>query len=103
MEPIRIDKYTVVSMEERGQYGFSLYEGWINRDDEFKPNFCKREFGGKDSKTEKTVPVSVKLGSAEQVKEIALAMLLEATGERYAPVVNGPHREQPVDDGDCPF
>jgi hypothetical protein len=75
---ITIDKYTVIRIEDGGQHGFKLLEGWINRDGEFKPSFCKREFGAKGSKQEKVVPVSVKLGNADQMRELASALLVAA-------------------------
>jgi len=59
-DAIRVDQYTLVKLEDSGQYGFKLIEGWEGRDGEFKPNFCKREF--KKGSGDKIVPVSVKLG-----------------------------------------
>lgn len=75
---ITIDKYTVIRIEDGGQYGFKLLEGWINRDGEFKPSFCKREFGKAGSKQEKTIPVSVKIGNADTMRELAAALLAAA-------------------------
>jgi len=79
---ITIDKYTVIRIEDGGQYGFKLLEGWINRDGEFKPSFCKREFGKAGSKQEKTIPVSVKIGNADTMRELAAALLVAAGPEK---------------------
>jgi len=49
-----------VDVEDGGEYGFKIVEGWENRDGDFKPNFCKRQFG-KDA-PEKNVPLSIKIG-----------------------------------------
>ena len=54
----QVDKYTTLSIEERKGI-YSILEGWINQNGDFKPNFCKREFGGKGEKTEKNVPVFI--------------------------------------------
>jgi len=60
MDFIRINKYDVVKLEDKGQYGYQLTLGYEDRDGEFKPKFCKREFG---KGNEKTVPVSISLGN----------------------------------------
>lgn len=76
-QTIAIDQYTSLALNEyKGTY--SLVEGWINRDGEFKPQFCKRSFG-KD-KTEKTCPLSIKTGNKESIKKLA-EFLLESIGE----------------------
>lgn len=71
---ITIDKYTTLKLED-GQYGVKLIEGWVGREGDFKPNFCKRAFG-KD-KPEKTAPVSVKLGDRAKAIEVARLILSE--------------------------
>jgi len=69
-ETITIDKYTSLEIREfNGTY--SIMEGWINQNGEFKPNFCKREFGKKGEKVEKTVPVTIKCGSKETLINLA--------------------------------
>jgi hypothetical protein len=80
MEPIRIDKYTVLNIEESEQYGVKIVEGWQNQAGEFKVNFCKREFGKAGAKTEKTIPVSVKLGDRTMAVSVCLQILRELTG-----------------------
>jgi len=86
MEIIVIDKYTAVKLEDKGQYGFNLTEGWINREGDFKPSFCKREFGKVGEKTEKTITVNVKLGDKAKAIELCLEILKELTGKDYSPV-----------------
>ena len=74
MKTIKINKYTLLKLEDNGKYGWKLMEGYENRDGKFKPSFCKRSFG-KDGE-EKTMPVSVKLGDKKQARE-ALSELLD--------------------------
>jgi hypothetical protein len=74
---IKIDQYTVIEIRDNGQYGFQILEGWVDKDGNFKPNFCKREYG-KD-KVVKTVPVSVKLG--DKAKALEALKLFIATIE----------------------
>lgn len=71
-EIITVDEYTSLKIEDGGKYGWRITEGWIGREGDFKPNFCKREF--KKGAGEKTAPVSVKLGG----KTAALAALSRA-------------------------
>jgi hypothetical protein len=70
---IEVDQYTAIKMEDGGQYGFKLLEGYVDKAGEFKPSFCKRQFG-KD-RPEKVAPISVKLGDAEHAAA-ALKLLL---------------------------
>ena len=84
MEAIRIDKYTMVQVEDNGEYGFKLVEGWESRDGSFKPNFCKRSF--KKGGEEKNVPVSVKLGPKETAIATLLMLLKEISGMDYTEV-----------------
>jgi hypothetical protein len=70
---IVIDKYTALEIKDEGQYGYKILEGYIDKAGEFRPSFVKREFGR--DKVEKTVPLSIKLGS-DPVK--ALTELLNA-------------------------
>jgi hypothetical protein len=84
---ITIDQYATLDIQEgKGNYAgtYSLLEGWIGREGDFKVNFCKREFG--KEKVEKNVPVGVKLGSPAKIVEVGLWLLKTATGKDYAPV-----------------
>lgn len=82
-EQITIDQYTTLSLNEyKGTY--SLVEGWINRDGEFKANWCKREFGKKGEKEEKVVPVSIKCGGKEGLEKLA-HWILETIKEEDLP------------------
>jgi len=86
---IKVGKSTVIAQDNK-QYGFKLVEGWTNKDGEFKPNFCRRQFG-KDA-PEKNVPVSIGIG--ENSKEATanlrkIADQIEASG--------------PLPDDDVPF
>lgn len=78
----QIDKYTAVEIQESEKYGFSLVEGWTNKDGDFKPNFIKKEIGGKDNKREVTVPLNIKLGQDRaKAIEVALWIYKELAGE----------------------
>ncbi len=79
----QIDKYTTLKLEDRGQYGYSLLEGWMGREGDFKPSFCKREVGKAGEKVEKTMPVNVKLGDKAKAIEVAAWILKELTGRDY--------------------
>lgn len=80
---VQIDKYVTVKLEDRGQWGWSLMEGWINKDGDWKPNFCTRKVG--KEQIEKTMPVSVKLGDKAKAIEVLTAALKELTGQDYGP------------------
>jgi hypothetical protein len=77
MSEFVVDKYTVLKLEDRGQYGFSIMEGWVNRDGNFKPSFCKREVGKAGEKVEKTMPVNVKVGDRAAVAKLAYWLIGE--------------------------
>lgn len=73
----QIDKYTYLHLEEfKGVY--SIVEGY-DKDGEFKPSWCKREIG--KEKTEKSWPVKVKIGDADQAKGVARWILSHFDGE----------------------
>ncbi len=91
---IRVDKYTVVNVEQSEQYGVKLVEGWEGREGDFKPNFCKRSF--KKGGEEKNVPVSVKLGDRTTAIAVLKMILKELTG-------SDPVRDFSKDDDDIPF
>lgn len=78
METVRVDKFTLVKLDDRGQYGFSLMEGWEKKDGTFSPSFCKREVG--KEKTERTLPVSVKLGDRGTAIGVLRTLLAELEG-----------------------
>ncbi len=80
-EPIRVDKFTLLNVEQSEQYGIKLVEGWESRDGSFKPNFCKRQF--KKGGEEKNTPVSVKLGDKTMAVAVCLMILKELTGSEY--------------------
>lgn len=82
---MQIDQYTAVEIEEY-KNTYQLKEGWMNKNGEFKPNFCKREVGPKDNKQEKLMPVTVRIGDKAKMIEVGLWILKEATGKDYAPV-----------------
>jgi hypothetical protein len=76
---ITIDKYTSLELVDKGQYGFQLTEGWVNKAGVFKPNFCRREVG-KD-KVEKLMPLNIKLGDRAKAIEVCLYLYRELTGK----------------------
>jgi len=76
MDYIEIDKYTAIRLEDGGQYGWKIIEGFVSREGDFKAGFCKRKFGGRDA-VEKTAPVSVKLGSRDQAVAALKLMLAQ--------------------------
>ena len=77
MIEIKIDQYTTLKLEDSGQYGYKLIEGWIDKEGSFKPQFCKRRF--KKDGEEKNAPVSVKLGNKETAIN-TLTQMLNAIG-----------------------
>ena len=83
MDAIRVDKYTLLKLEDGGEYGFKLMEGWENQAGEYKPNFCRRSF--KKGGDEKTAPVSVKIGPDKSTAvSVLLLILKELTGDEYS-------------------
>jgi hypothetical protein len=81
MESIRVDQYTLLKVEDKGQYGWQIMEGWENQAGEFKPNFCKRSF--KKGSEEKTVPVTIKIGNSATAEGVLLMILKKITGHDY--------------------
>jgi len=68
-----------VSVEVENFNGmFSLKEGWIDRGGNFKPNFCKKQFG--KNAPEKTVPVSVRIGDAGTAPAVLREIYRKVTG-----------------------
>jgi hypothetical protein len=74
MSEIIIDKYTALKIEDNGQYGWKLIEGWIGQDGTFRPQFCQREF--KKGSGLKNTPVSIKLGDKDTAI-LALKTMIE--------------------------
>ena len=94
---IKVDQWTALKLEDGGKYGWKLMEGYINNGGDFKPSFCKREIGKKGEKTEKTMPVSVKLGDRETAIRVLRSLL-----DELGPVGEAtPHA--PIPDDDIPF
>ena len=74
----KIDEHTTIIVQEgRGKYAgtFSLIEGWVGRDGEFRPNFCERKYGKGAAPI--VVPVSVKLGTKETAVDALAALAAE--------------------------
>ncbi len=94
---VKVDQYTSVKIEDSGEYGWKLIEGWINREGEFRPNFCQREF--KKGSGEKTVPVSIKLGQKDMAARVLKELMGEITGEPGQGFVPGIDN----DDTEAPF
>jgi len=86
MSEIIIDKYTALKVEDNGQYGWKLIEGWIGQDGTFRPNFCQREF--KKGSGLKNAPVSIKLGNKDTAILALKTMINQISG---------------TTDGDVPF
>jgi hypothetical protein len=80
-EAIQVNQWVAVKLEDSGKYGYALQEGYINKAGEFKVSFCKREFAKQGEKTEKNVPMSIKLGD----KDKAIAVLQELLDNLAAP------------------
>lgn len=80
---ITVDQYTAVKLEDGGQYGWKLVEGWVGRDGDFKPNFCDREY--KKGSGKKTAPVTVKLGTKEQAIAALQGLLASLTTTNDVP------------------
>lgn len=68
---ITIDKYTTLNMEEYNSV-FSLLEGWVGKDGNFKPIFITEEWG--KEKTPKKMPKRVKLGDRKTALAVADAI-----------------------------
>jgi hypothetical protein len=60
MNEVRTNEYTVLKLEDSGQYGWRVISGWQGQDGVWKPNFVKREF--KKGSGEKVTPLSVDFG-----------------------------------------
>jgi hypothetical protein len=106
MEPIKINQYASLQLASSTQYGYALQEGWVTREGEFKVNFCKREFGKKGSKTEKTVPVSIPLGNKETAIATLTMLLKEISGsgqQQPAPPTSPNRYPQEPPEDDIPF
>jgi hypothetical protein len=71
---ITIDQYTSLKIEDGGQWGFKIIEGWVGKDGEFRPSFCEREF--KKGSGLKKAPVSIKLGDKDTAI-LALKTMIE--------------------------
>jgi len=107
MEPIKINQYASLQLASSTQYGYAIQEGWVTREGEFKVNFCKREFGKKGSKTEKTVPVSIPLGNKETAIVTLTMILKEISGsapqQQAAPASPNRYPAEPPPEDDIPF
>ena len=75
--PITVNDKVSVEVENFNGM-FSIKEGWINREGEFKPNFCRKKFG-KDA-PEKTAVVSVRIGDAGTAPAVLRELYREITG-----------------------
>lgn len=98
MDAIRIDQYTMLQLNEYKGV-FQIQEGYEAHDGSFKPSFIKREIGKRGERTEKTIPLSIKIGD-KQTAIFALQTILSnlrgATPEA--------HEEKEQDkDMDAPF
>ena len=70
---IEINRYNYVKIEEyNGMY--SLILGYKDKDGEFKPKWCKMEFG---KGNERNVPVKIPLGNRDQAGEV-LSKLIDS-------------------------
>ena len=74
---VKVDQYSTLKLEDAGQYGFKITEGFVGKEGEFVPRFCRREF--KKGTGEKNVPVSVNLGDKASAV-LALTTFLAALG-----------------------
>ena len=69
---IRINQWDYIKVEN-SNYGWQIMLGYEDKAGEFKPKFCKREFG---KGNEKTTPISVPLGeNPVEVLKTLLAMV----------------------------
>jgi hypothetical protein len=78
MTDIIIDKYTALKVEDNGQYGWKLTEGWIGKDNQFRPNFVRREFT--KGSGDKNVPLSIKLGDKDTAILALKTMINQISG-----------------------
>ena len=84
MEPIKVNEYIAVKLEDQGKYGFALIEGRTGTDGEFKLNWCKKSFGKRGEEVEKNVPVKISLGTTKQKAIDVLEALLFELQENAA-------------------
>lgn len=80
--PITVTDKVSIEVENYNNI-YSIKEGWINRNGEFKPNFCKKEFG--KEKVEKTVPVSVRIGDKGTALSVLREVYREISGDEEVP------------------
>jgi len=71
---IKVNDKVAISVEDY-KGSFSLCEGWVTREGEFKLNWCTVEYG--KEKVKKNVPVRVRLGD----KAAAIAALRQVIEE----------------------
>ena len=82
MPEITLGKSTISLEEYKGV--FSLVEGWINREGDFKPNWCKRTFG--QNAPEQNTPVKIRIGNKEDIEKLARFLLAGSIDEGKEPL-----------------
>jgi hypothetical protein len=75
---ITVNKFTVLKVEDRGNHGWQIMEGWRNKDGDFKPSWCTRKTGKEQVET--VVPMTVRLGNRDKAIEVLTAILAEIRG-----------------------
>ena len=85
MDAIVVNQWVAVKLDEHPKYGVSIQEGSIKDDGSFKLGFCSKEFGKKDEKVSKTVPISIRIGTKEKAIEVLEKLLAELRGEDAPP------------------
>lgn len=81
---ITIDKYTVLEIDEwNGTY--SLTQGFVNKNGEFKPNFVTEKWGKKGEEVDKVLPKRIRLGDAATALQVADAIYAYFGATKEAP------------------
>ena len=77
---IRATEYNTIDIEEyNGVY--SIVEGWVDKDGNFRARWVQEEFGKKDAKTLKSTPKRIRLGDAATARMVAMEIFTKLGDE----------------------
>ena len=103
---IKANEYNMIEIEEyNGVY--SIVEGWVDRDGNFKPRWVKEEFGKRDAKVLKDTPKRIRLGDAATARMVAMEIFEKLGIAKEAQIAERTvSRDKLISmalDGDIPF
>jgi len=78
--PFNVTEKCMLDVQE-SEWGITIVQGYINKDGEFKPEFCKKKNFQSREMTELR-PLSVYLGKTKKTAVAFAKYILEAFGER---------------------